>query len=188
MGNICYRKVSSDRGRNSGYHSFGTAISMGIFHLHPTDHRPLIPASAPANGPRLRLSRNDHHSHRSRQLLGTLWHQQGKRSIPQASAQQGKQRQPHHNHFFDQTFSFVRRSPWATRGWTFQESHLSKRWLFFADDQVFWDCSQDWGCETLMTCSKAQLPKSIYDRVHLLGVFSLPRLEREALDRYFTEN
>jgi Heterokaryon incompatibility protein (HET) len=49
--------------------------------------------------------------------------------------------------FFDQTWSFVQRSAWATRGWTFQESLLSKRRIFFAEDQVLWDCSQDWAAK-----------------------------------------
>jgi len=75
--------------------------------------------------------------------------------------------------FFDQTWSFVKRSPWATRGWTFQESLLSKRRMFFAEDQVLWDCTQDWGCETL-TCSKSQLPRPIDDYENILGVLRLP--------------
>jgi hypothetical protein len=74
--------------------------------------------------------------------------------------------------FFDQTWSFVTGSPWATRGWTFQESLLSKRRIFFAEDQVLWDCAQDWGCETL-TCSKSQLPQPIDVRENILGVLRL---------------
>lgn len=75
--------------------------------------------------------------------------------------------------FFDQTWSFVKRSPWATRGWTFQESLLSKRRVFFAEDQVLWDCAEDWGCETLV-CPKSQLPRPIDERENLLGVLRLP--------------
>jgi hypothetical protein len=32
-------------------------------------------------------------------------------------------------------------SKWETRGWTFQEKHLSKRLLVFTDEQCFWYCS-----------------------------------------------
>jgi len=74
--------------------------------------------------------------------------------------------------FFDQTWSFVKNSSWATRGWTFQESLLSKRRICFAEDQVLWDCAQDWGCETL-TCSKSQLPQPIDDRENILGVLRI---------------
>jgi hypothetical protein len=35
----------------------------------------------------------------------------------------------------------VLRSKWATRGWTYQEGILSRRRLFFTDQQVFWECN-----------------------------------------------
>ncbi|KAK0730085.1 heterokaryon incompatibility protein-domain-containing protein [Lasiosphaeris hirsuta] len=52
----------------------------------------------------------------------------------------------------------VRRSAWNTRGWTFQEQCLSRRCLYFAQDEVFFNCSEaqwregyDYGerCESL---------------------------------------
>ena len=39
-------------------------------------------------------------------------------------------------------------SPWATRGWTYQEGTLSKRRLVFTDDQVFFECKG-------MSCSES---------------------------------
>lgn len=34
----------------------------------------------------------------------------------------------------------IRRSKWATRGWTYQESALSKRCLVFTPEQIYWEC------------------------------------------------
>ncbi|KAK0716016.1 heterokaryon incompatibility protein-domain-containing protein [Lasiosphaeris hirsuta] len=33
-------------------------------------------------------------------------------------------------------------SRWFTRGWTFQEAILSRRWLIFTPEQVYWECRQ----------------------------------------------
>ncbi|KAF2279013.1 HET-domain-containing protein, partial [Westerdykella ornata] len=41
----------------------------------------------------------------------------------------------------------IRASKWASRGWTFQESKLSRRTLFFTDDQVIFECGS-------MTCEE----------------------------------
>jgi hypothetical protein len=35
----------------------------------------------------------------------------------------------------------IKRSKWATRGWTYQEFLLSKRRLFFTDEQVLYECN-----------------------------------------------
>lgn len=35
----------------------------------------------------------------------------------------------------------IRSSKWATRGWTFQESSLSRRCLVFLEDQVYFECN-----------------------------------------------
>jgi hypothetical protein len=35
----------------------------------------------------------------------------------------------------------VKSSKWASRGWTFQEAKLSRRTLFFTDDQLFFECA-----------------------------------------------
>ncbi|RAK95542.1 HET domain-containing protein, partial [Aspergillus ibericus CBS 121593] len=40
------------------------------------------------------------------------------------------------------------RSPWITRGWTFQEVILSRRCLFFTDYQVYFMCSEATHCES----------------------------------------
>ncbi|OOG00869.1 hypothetical protein ASPCADRAFT_136868 [Aspergillus carbonarius ITEM 5010] len=42
------------------------------------------------------------------------------------------------------------RSPWITRGWTFQEVILSRRCLFFTDYQVYFMCSEATHCESTM--------------------------------------
>jgi hypothetical protein len=36
---------------------------------------------------------------------------------------------------------------WSTRGWTFQEGHLSKRRLIFTTEQVLWTCGHMTRCE-----------------------------------------
>jgi hypothetical protein len=36
---------------------------------------------------------------------------------------------------------------WETRGWTFQESHLSRRSLYFTDHQLYFQCSCGMRCE-----------------------------------------
>jgi len=41
-------------------------------------------------------------------------------------------------------------SKWATRGWTYQEGILSRRRLFFTDQQVFWECNS-MHCGEVMT-------------------------------------
>ena len=42
---------------------------------------------------------------------------------------------------------FIERSKWATRGWTFQENFLSRRRLFFMDEQVALVCGEMECCE-----------------------------------------
>ncbi|KAL0933288.1 heterokaryon incompatibility protein [Colletotrichum truncatum] len=44
-------------------------------------------------------------------------------------------------------FEFLQGSYWSTRGWTFQEGHLSRRRLVFTNEQVFWSCSKFSRCE-----------------------------------------
>ena len=43
---------------------------------------------------------------------------------------------------------------WSTRGWTFQEGHLSKRRLIFTAEQVLWTCGHMSRCEE--TCLEGQ--------------------------------
>jgi hypothetical protein len=51
----------------------------------------------------------------------------------------------------------VNESKWATRGWTYQESILSKRRILFTDDQVLFECNS-------MYCTESQ--SSILDELH----------------------
>jgi hypothetical protein len=41
----------------------------------------------------------------------------------------------------------IRRSPWFSRGWTFQEAVLSRRRLFFTPSQVLFECATSTCCE-----------------------------------------
>ncbi|KAK0711809.1 heterokaryon incompatibility protein-domain-containing protein, partial [Lasiosphaeris hirsuta] len=41
----------------------------------------------------------------------------------------------------------IRRSPWFTRGWTFQEAILSRRRLFFTNSQALFECTTSTWCE-----------------------------------------
>ena len=49
------------------------------------------------------------------------------------------------NHFLVSTLPSpklaIKSSKWATRGWTYQEGLLSKRRLFFTNEQVFYECN-----------------------------------------------
>jgi Heterokaryon incompatibility protein (HET) len=58
------------------------------------------------------------------------------------------------NHFLVSTLPTpkyaIRKSKWATRGWTYQEEILSKRRLFFTDEQVFYECNGMHCMETLI--------------------------------------
>ncbi|KAE9981718.1 hypothetical protein EG327_006119 [Venturia inaequalis] len=54
-------------------------------------------------------------------------------------------------------FSTVKRSAWATRGWTYQEALLSQRKLFFSREQMYYECSERCWKETL------KLPESLHN-------------------------
>lgn len=43
----------------------------------------------------------------------------------------------------------IRKSKWATRGWTLQEAVLSPRCLYFADEQTYFECNRHQSCEAL---------------------------------------
>lgn len=45
-------------------------------------------------------------------------------------------------------------SAWATRGWTYQELVISRRRLFFTNQQVYFECAKDIWCEDLVAESK----------------------------------
>lgn len=42
---------------------------------------------------------------------------------------------------------YLKDSKWETRGWTFQEKVLSRRCLFFMEEQVYWECQRASWCE-----------------------------------------
>ena len=42
---------------------------------------------------------------------------------------------------------YLKNSKWDTRGWTFQEKVLSRRCLFFMQEQVYWECQCASWCE-----------------------------------------
>ena len=49
-------------------------------------------------------------------------------------------------HWSRQT-DYLKNSKWDTRGWTFQEKVLSRRCLFFMEEQVYWECQRASWCE-----------------------------------------
>jgi hypothetical protein len=68
----------------------------------------------------------------------------------------------HGNHLLLSTLShprfLVEHSKWATRGWTFQEGVLSKRRLFFTDEQIVFDCNTGHCAEIMSHPSTAMHP------------------------------
>ena len=52
-------------------------------------------------------------------------------------------------HFPSDIQTVTKRSKWGTRGWTFQEELLSRRRLYFSDEQVFFSCNSMECCEAL---------------------------------------
>jgi hypothetical protein len=70
----------------------------------------------------------------------------------------------------------IKRSKWATRGWTYQECLLSKRRLFFTDEQVLYECDGMHCAESLV------LP---LDKMHVKSkkAFSENVPGRSALDK-----
>ena len=55
----------------------------------------------------------------------------------------------------------ISRSVWVTRGWTYQEAFLSRRCLFFTEDQVYFACRASTCCESVI-----QSPLSESDPSH----------------------
>ncbi|CCL99283.1 uncharacterized protein FIBRA_01299 [Fibroporia radiculosa] len=52
-------------------------------------------------------------------------------------------------------------SIWGTRGWTYQELMLSRRRLYFTNQQVYFECGQEIWCEDVLAESK-RLPRSYH--------------------------
>ncbi|PYH37903.1 HET domain-containing protein [Aspergillus neoniger CBS 115656] len=69
--------------------------------------------------------------------------------------------------------TLVKKSKWASRGWTFQEAMLSTRMLFFTDAGVFFECSQASQEDRFALSTSRQLqfpPVTTYDNlVHELS-------------------
>ncbi|KAH7393822.1 heterokaryon incompatibility protein-domain-containing protein [Phaeosphaeria sp. MPI-PUGE-AT-0046c] len=73
------------------------------------------------------------------------------------------------------THTAVAKSVWATRGWTYQEDFFARRRLIFTEEQVFFECKQYWGNESLPLAISAKGDLSTY-----LSVVSLQK-SRSAL-------
>jgi len=43
----------------------------------------------------------------------------------------------------------IHRSVWGQRGWTYQETVMSLRCLYFTDDQVYFACNLIQNCESI---------------------------------------
>lgn len=54
---------------------------------------------------------------------------------------------------YKEEWRYLAHSKWDTRGWTFQEKVLSRRCLFFMEEQVYWECQCASWCED--TCLEA---------------------------------
>ena len=52
----------------------------------------------------------------------------------------------------------ISRSVWVTRGWTYQEAFLSRRCLFFTDDQVYFACRASTCSESVLQLPLSQSP------------------------------
>ena len=50
----------------------------------------------------------------------------------------------------------ISRSVWVTRGWTYQEAFLSRRCLFFTEDQVYFACKASTCCESVLQSPLSQ--------------------------------
>lgn len=61
----------------------------------------------------------------------------------------------------DEQYTKLRKTRWATRGWTFQEHILCKRAVFFTEDGIFWDC------QCAMWISNVLIPGQDFENVPL---------------------
>ncbi|KAK4546809.1 hypothetical protein LTR36_001541 [Oleoguttula mirabilis] len=58
----------------------------------------------------------------------------------------------------------IAKSPWVTRGWCLQEQLLSKRFLVFWDNQVYWQCSKTMEFEDMPLSMKPDYVKTLSKR------------------------
>ena len=65
-------------------------------------------------------------------------------------------------------FDAVRKSPWNTRGWTYQEALLNHRKLFFTDSQVYFECGVRICHEENITFYRS-FDLSLHDKQHYIG-------------------
>ncbi|KAG6327005.1 hypothetical protein ID866_12084, partial [Astraeus odoratus] len=68
----------------------------------------------------------------------------------------------------------ITKTTWSTRGWTFQELVLSRRRLFFTNDQVYFECIKDVWCEDIVAESKTMRYSSTPIRTTRIGMFLRP--------------
>lgn len=62
----------------------------------------------------------------------------------------------------------IRKSEWATRGWTYQEGVLSNRCLVFTPDQMYWECRGMAVHESIrLALPSLHVPSESYDYYHL---------------------
>lgn len=67
--------------------------------------------------------------------------------------------------------SVVQHSVWNTRAWTFQEGILSRRYLYFTENQVFWQCRtsyQSEDCPDELTRDQSERDLASSRRLHTL--------------------
>jgi hypothetical protein len=55
----------------------------------------------------------------------------------------------------------VRNSTWENRAWTFQEGLLSPRRIFFTGEQMVFNCSAGWHCETIRPTQRINVTEAI---------------------------
>lgn len=56
--------------------------------------------------------------------------------------------------FVDDFQAHVLDGPLGRRGWVFQERALSRRTIFFTNQQIYWECGEGVRCETLTSMTK----------------------------------
>lgn len=79
--------------------------------------------------------------------------------------------------------TFVKRSRWDTRAWTFQERMLSRRCLIFVDGRMYFQCYTTTMCENIVSEDSGMLLRSSYRSTFLIRIKSMvaptsPRYER----------
>ena len=71
-------------------------------------------------------------------------------------------------------WKLVQDSKWNSRGWTFQEAYLSRRRLYFTEEQVIYECRQGWVCESVTWLQRNR-------RIHFHFGFMYPALPKKQI-------